>query len=99
MMLNRRTRKSAARARAQAKARRERLSVNPYCQVRVPGCLGRAVHIHHRKLQSQGGGDEAENLIGTCAFCHEFLHRNRNWAREHRFIIDGKATQPETSNA
>lgn len=36
----------------------------------------RAVHTHHRKLRSQGGGDEATNTLRTCAACHLAIHAN-----------------------
>jgi hypothetical protein len=39
-----------------------------YCQ--VPGCSHRAVHAHHKQFRSQGGSDDADNLIGLCAYHH-----------------------------
>jgi hypothetical protein len=39
-----------------------------YCQ--VPGCSRRAAHSHHVLFRSQGGGHEASNQLGVCAFHH-----------------------------
>jgi 5-methylcytosine-specific restriction endonuclease McrA len=33
-----------------------------------------AVDIHHKKLKSQGGTDDIENLIAVCRTCHNKLH-------------------------
>jgi 5-methylcytosine-specific restriction endonuclease McrA len=35
---------------------------------------GRNLHVHHKQLRSQQGGDEESNLITLCAGCHEGLH-------------------------
>lgn len=35
-----------------------------------------AVHVHHRKLRSQGGEHATDNLIHLRAACHDFAHRN-----------------------
>jgi hypothetical protein len=48
------------------------------CQ--VPGCSRAAVHAHHVRYRSQGGGDEPENEVGVCAAHH--LHCiHRGWVR------------------
>jgi hypothetical protein len=39
-----------------------------YCQ--VPGCSRRAAHAHHVLFRSHGGGDDAHNMVGLCAFHH-----------------------------
>ena len=33
-----------------------------------------AVHLHHRKLRSQGGRHEATNLMHVHLSCHESIH-------------------------
>lgn len=45
-----------------------------WCQVRADGCWGRATQSHHRKLRSQGGTNEPENLLRVCAPCHLSIH-------------------------
>lgn len=37
-------------------------------------CNGVAVDIHHIEYKSQGGTDDAENLIALCRMCHSFIH-------------------------
>ena len=37
-------------------------------------CGVKAVDIHHKKMKSQGGTDEADNLIAVCRDCHQHLH-------------------------
>ncbi len=32
------------------------------------------LHVHHKQLRSQQGGDDDANLITLCASCHEELH-------------------------
>lgn len=52
---------------------------------------------HHRKLRSQGGRDEATNLISLHGSCHAHAHGNRTWARERGYIVhpnDDPATCP-----
>jgi hypothetical protein len=38
------------------------------CQ--VPGCSRAALHVHHVRFRSHGGGDEPENLVSLCAAHH-----------------------------
>lgn len=40
------------------------------------GCGARAVHVHHRKLRSQGGRHELGNLLHVCHAHHESAHAN-----------------------
>lgn len=37
-------------------------------------CGGTAVDIHHIILKSQGGTDNADNLIALCRKCHQKAH-------------------------
>lgn len=44
------------------------------CMARTENCRGRAVHLHHMKMRSQGGSDDAENLMEVCSPCHDYIH-------------------------
>ncbi len=47
--------------------------------------------IHHRKLRSQGGLDDAGNMIRMCGTgttgCHGWAHHNRTLARQDGWIV------------
>jgi 5-methylcytosine-specific restriction protein A len=40
------------------------------CQLRYPGCLGRASQVDHIVQPEAGGTDELENLRAVCRRCH-----------------------------
>lgn len=52
-----------------------------FCEANVDGVCPpgrhRADHHHHVWLRSQGGPDEAWNLMHLCHVVHEWAHRNR----------------------
>lgn len=48
---------------------------------------------HHRRLRSQGGKDDAANLLALHHSCHQRAHNNREWARERGFIVH-RDTEP-----
>lgn len=57
------------------------------CEARIPSvCTGTAEHVHHLRLQSQGGADEEANLLASCWACHAHIHANPAWSAEHGFI-------------
>ncbi len=37
-------------------------------------CTGRAEHVHHILLRSQGGSDDPANLLAVCHRCHRWIH-------------------------
>lgn len=47
------------------------------CEVRVsPDCTGRAEHVHHILMRSQGGTHDIGNLLAVCHRCHGHIHAN-----------------------
>ncbi len=68
------------------------------CRVRVhPRCNGRAAHQHHRKLRSQGGTNDPDNLLGVCVLCHHEIHAHPAVSYEHGWLVkswDDPATVP-----
>lgn len=53
-------------------------------------CCGkplRARNRHHRKLRSQGGSDAVTNLVLICPACHNTIHNNPEWSKEHGWIV------------
>jgi hypothetical protein len=66
---------------------------NGRCEARIPGvCTIRATDCHHVILRSQGGPDEAWNLVALCGpldgreGCHRWLHAHPAEARRLGFI-------------
>ena len=60
------------------------------------------IHEHHRKLRSQGGGDEPWNTIDIPDSIHDWIHANPEKAKEAGLIVpewedprDVKITIPE----
>jgi hypothetical protein len=48
-----------------------------WCEIRLPGCFGRALDWHHRQNRTQGGLWQASNGIHGCRFCHEQITNTR----------------------
>lgn len=58
------------------------------CEVRIYSlCTGFAQHTHHRKLRTQGGTNDIENLVNTCNACHTHIHSNKKWAYEQGWLV------------
>jgi hypothetical protein len=52
----------------------------------------RANQIHHRRPRGMGGSrrvstNRAANLLDVDDGCHERIERNREWAREHGYLV------------
>jgi hypothetical protein len=52
------------------------------CEIREPGCYGRATDWHHRKLRGQGGPWHVQNGLHLCRFCHELVTNTRGRRKE-----------------
>ena len=39
-------------------------------------CADPGTVVHHRKLRSQGGTNEVDNLMLLCQTCHEYVHNH-----------------------
>lgn len=48
-----------------------------------------ALHLHHRKMRSQGGTHEAANLNALCLTCHDEIHLGAKDAG--KWIVSRKA--------
>lgn len=59
------------------------------CEImsRETGCNGRAEHLHHRRLRSQGGEHTVENLIHICSPCHTWLHAHPAIAYTNGWLV------------
>lgn len=55
------------------------------------GCGNRAVHLHHRKLRSQGGRHEPANLLHLCAAHHNEAHANPERSYALGWLVRGWA--------
>lgn len=46
-----------------------------HCEAVVEGvCVGRGDQAHHVRRRSQGGDDDAGNLLWICRPCHDWVH-------------------------
>lgn len=45
------------------------------------------IHEHHRRLRSQGGGDEPTNVIGLPDVIHDWIHAHPEKAKEAGLIV------------
>ena len=70
------------------KLRKVFLEENPMCQIRVAGCTGMAIEIHH----TYSGKDRGANYLkvdtwkGTCRNCHLWVHDNPKKSRELGYL-------------
>lgn len=61
------------------------------CEARLVGvCVGRARHIHHRKLRRYGD-HTLVNLLHVCHACHGYIHRFPKWSYDHGYLVRGSA--------
>lgn len=56
---------------------------NGWCEIQLPGCHGRAIDWHHRRLRSQGGRWDASNGLAACRWCHEAVTNTRGRRAEY----------------
>lgn len=57
--------------------------------------LNNRANVHHRKLRSQGGGDEESNLVLVHPEHHRYAHENPSFAYAHGWMVHGW-DDPET---
>lgn len=49
-------------------------------------CDGQGGQAHHIRRRSQGGADDASNLLWVCGPCHSEIHAKPEWARERGLL-------------
>jgi hypothetical protein len=64
------------------------------CEAKTDVCSRTAVHVHHRKLRSQGGSNSLVNLIDVCFACHDWIHLNPAISYERGWLLH--STDEET---
>lgn len=53
-----------------------------WCEARLPGCTGRATHVHHVLPRSAGGTHDLVNLLDLCGSDHRWVHLHPVEARK-----------------
>lgn len=63
------------------KARDEQLAEFPNCQIRAPGCTGRATEVSHIIGRARGGAlADRKNMKSACHNCGQYVEHNKAWA-------------------
>ena len=67
-----------------------------FCELMIPNvCVGdKNLHRHHRRrrnVRKDGKANTLANLLLVCWPCHQLIHHDRKWSREHGFIISSNA--------
>ncbi len=58
------------------------------CEAATPACTRREPSdVHHRRLRSQGGGDDLVNLLALTRECHAFVHANPALSYERGWLL------------
>lgn len=57
------------------------------CEAGTPVCTRVAVHVHHRKLRSQGGSNYPDNLLDLCFSCHDWIHLHPAASYEQGWLL------------
>lgn len=58
-----------------------------WCEVAVPGCMGRGDQAHHRLRRSQGGKGTLANGLWVCRACHAYVHDHPAESYERGWLI------------
>lgn len=66
-----------------------------WCEMALPGCLGRATEVAHRVKRGMGGrhgealaaSNRLSNLIHSCGDCHAWTHRRPAEAYDMRLML------------
>lgn len=66
---------------------RSRASYMCELMIRDAGCNGKAQHLHHRKMRSQGGEHTVENLVSACTNCHHYVHMKPAISYSHGWLV------------
>lgn len=63
-----------------------------FCEALTPRCRGLADHgPHHRRMRSQGGSHDPENLLDVCDPCHRYIHHHTAESYEAGWLLRTEA--------
>jgi len=73
--IRKQSKKRAQEQRERTKMVNALLSANPWCQIRLPGCEGRAIDVHETLTRARGGSITDPTITKTtCRNCHTRVH-------------------------
>lgn len=52
-------------------------------------CPGRGTEAHHRRMRSQGGSDDMDNLLWVCGPAHRWIHANPEQSYRAGWLVRG----------
>ena len=61
------------------------------CELASDACEG-PLHRHHKKLRSQGGGNDLDSLLLVCEWHHRFIHAYPALSYENGWLVKGVTT-------
>lgn len=73
---------------------RNEVAARTFCEANTPACppgRHRGAHAHHVRLRSQGGPDEAWNLLWVCHLAHDFIHGHPKLSYEQGWLARTEA--------
>lgn len=61
------------------------------CELADDTCSGE-FHRHHRKMRSQGGDNQIDNLLLVCDRHHRYIHANPAESYDNGWLVRGNTT-------
>ena len=70
------------------KQKKEMLSEDPFCEIKIPGvCTKIATGLHHLQKRSPNNYRKRENLVRSCNDCNLFIENNPTDPLSKKFTI------------
>lgn len=61
------------------------LKSHPLCEIKAPGCTGKATAVHHTEGRIGKKITDVTTFLPCCQWCNGYLENNDKWARDNGF--------------